>query len=67
LVENSGFTLLLNDGMLRRVETMPSGVLERAVARLKAKFQPAVIYLFRSQIWSPPTHDSDVDLMGILC
>jgi predicted nucleotidyltransferase len=48
------------------VKTIPQGLLEEAVERLKAEFQPEEIYLFGSHAWGTPTDDSDVDLMVIL-
>jgi len=48
------------------VKTLPSGLLESAVERLKAEFQPEAIYLFGSHAWGTPTEDSDVDLMVIV-
>jgi predicted nucleotidyltransferase len=41
-------------------------MLEEAVARLKAEFQPEEIYLFGSHAWGTPTEDSDMDLMVIV-
>jgi len=48
------------------VKTIPSGVLQEAVERLKAEFQPEEIYLFGSHAWGTPDDDSDVDLMVIV-
>ncbi len=48
------------------MKTIPSGVLEEAVERLKAEFQPEEIYLFGSHAWGTPDDDSDVDLMVIV-
>jgi predicted nucleotidyltransferase len=48
------------------VKTIPEGLLEEAVKRLKAEFQPEEIYLFGSHAWGTPNEDSDVDLMVIL-
>src|SRR5271169_651886 len=48
------------------VKTLPQGLLEKAVERLKAEFQPEEIYLFGSHAWGTPTDDSDVDLMVIV-
>jgi predicted nucleotidyltransferase len=48
------------------VKTIPEGLLEEAVERLKAEFQPEEIYLFGSHAWGTPTDDSDVDLMVIV-
>ena len=48
------------------MKTIPSGVLEEAVERLKAEFQPEQIYLFGSHAWGTPDDDSDVDLMVIV-
>ena len=48
------------------MKTIPTGLLESAVERLKAEFQPEAIYLFGSHAWGAPTEDSDVDLMVIV-
>jgi predicted nucleotidyltransferase len=48
------------------VKTIPQGLLEEAVERLKAEFEPEEIYLFGSHAWGTPTDDSDVDLMVIV-
>ncbi len=48
------------------MKAIPSGVLEEAVERLKAEFQPEEIYLFGSHAWGTPDDDSDVDLMVIV-
>jgi len=48
------------------VKIIPPGLLEDAVERLKAEFQPEEIYLFGSHAWGTPTDDSDVDLMVIV-
>jgi len=48
------------------VKIIPSGVLEEAVERLKAEFQPEEIYLFGSHAWGTPDENSDVDLMVIV-
>jgi uncharacterized protein len=48
------------------VKIIPQGLLETAVERLKAEFQPEEIYLFGSHAWGTPTEDSDVDLMVIV-
>ena len=45
---------------------IPSGLLDKAVERLKVEFQPDAIYLFGSHAWGTPTEDSDVDLMVIV-
>ena len=48
------------------MKVIPPGLLETAVERLKAEFQPEEIYLFGSHAWGTPTDDSDVDLMVVL-
>lgn len=48
------------------MKTIPQGLLEEAVERLKAEFEPEEIYLFGSHAWGTPTDDSDVDLMVIV-
>ena len=45
---------------------IPSGLLDKAVERLKVEFQPDAIYLFGSHAWGTPHEDSDVDLMVIV-
>ncbi len=41
-------------------------MLETAVERLKAEFQPEEIYLFGSHAWGNPHEDSDVDLLVVV-
>ena len=48
------------------MKAIPPGLLEEAVDRLKAEFQPEEIYLFGSHAWGTPSEDSDVDLMVIV-
>jgi predicted nucleotidyltransferase len=48
------------------VKTIQAGLLEEALERLKAEFQPEEIYLFGSHAWGAPDDDSDVDLMVIV-
>ena len=48
------------------MQTIPPDVLDQAVERLKAEFQPDAIYLFGSHAWGTPHEDSDVDLMVIV-
>ena len=48
------------------MKTIQPGLLETAVERLKAEFQPEAIYLFGSHAWGTPTDDSDVDLMVVV-
>ncbi len=48
------------------MKTIPSGVLEEAVQRLKEEFRPEEIYLFGSHAWGAPHESSDVDLMVIV-
>ena len=63
---NSGFQICSHDASLQAVKTIPLGLLEKAVERLKAEFQPEEIYVFGSHAWGTPTDDSDVDLMVIV-
>ena len=63
---NSASQICDLDVSLNAVKTIPSGVLEEAVERLKAEFQPEEIYLFGSHAWGTPDDDSDVDLMVIV-
>jgi uncharacterized protein len=48
------------------VKTIPTGLLEKVVDRLKTEFQPEQIILFGSHAWGTPDDSSDVDLMVIL-
>lgn len=48
------------------MKTIQAGLLEEALERLKAEFQPEEIYLFGSHAWGAPDDDSDVDLMVIV-
>jgi predicted nucleotidyltransferase len=48
------------------VKTIPQSLLDQAVDRLKAEFQPEEIYLFGSHAWGTPGQDSDIDLMVIV-
>jgi uncharacterized protein len=48
------------------VKTIPQGLLDQAVDRLKAEFKPEAIYLFGSRAWGTPNQDSDIDLMVIV-
>ena len=48
------------------MKTIPAGLLEKVVERLKAEFQPEQIFLFGSHAWGAPHEDSDVDLMVIV-
>lgn len=45
---------------------IPPGLLDAAVERLKAEFQPETIYLFGSHAWGAPTVDSDIDLLVLV-
>jgi len=48
------------------MKTIPQDLLDKAVDRLKAEFQPEEIYLFGSHAWGTPNQDSDIDLMVIV-
>ncbi len=48
------------------MKTIQAGLLEEALERLKAEFQPEEIYLFGTHAWGMPDEDSDVDLMVIV-
>ncbi len=48
------------------MKTIPRDLLEEAVKRLVAEFEPEEIYLFGSHAWGTPTEDSDVDLLIIV-
>jgi uncharacterized protein len=52
--------------ILETVETIPPSLLDQAVDRLKAEFQPDAIYLFGSHAWGAPNRDSDIDIMVIV-
>jgi uncharacterized protein len=48
------------------MKSLPQGLLDQAVDRLKTEFQPEEIYLFGSHAWGAPNQDSDIDLMVIV-
>jgi predicted nucleotidyltransferase len=48
------------------MKTIQPDLLEKAIERLKAEFQPEAIYLYGSHAWGIPHEDSDVDLMVIV-
>jgi predicted nucleotidyltransferase len=48
------------------MKIIPQDLLEEAVKRLVAEFEPEEIYLFGSHAWGSPTEDSDVDLLIIV-
>ena len=48
------------------MKTIPAGLLETVVERLKTEFQPEEIFLFGSHAWGTPHDDSDVDLLVIV-
>lgn len=64
--ENSNFPSRRVHGSVTIVKTIPPGMLDKAVERLQAEFQPEEIYLFGSHAWGNPTDDSDVDLIVIV-
>lgn len=63
---NSNFPSFCGHDSFSRMKILPQGLLEKAVERLKAEFQPEEIYLFGSHAWGTPSEDSDVDLMVIV-
>jgi uncharacterized protein len=63
---NNDFSNILAHARVQAVKTIPAGLLEKVVDRLKVEFQPDEIYLFGSHAWGVPTDDSDVDLMVIV-
>lgn len=63
---NNDFSNILAHARVKAVKTIPAGLLEKVVDRLKVEFQPDEIYLFGSHAWGVPTDDSDVDLMVIV-
>ncbi|MBI2837251.1 MAG: nucleotidyltransferase domain-containing protein [Acidobacteria bacterium] len=48
------------------MQEIPAGLLDAAVERLKAEFQPEAIFLFGSHAWGTPTADSDIDLLVLV-
>jgi len=52
--------------ILAPVKTIPQHLLDTAVQRLKAEFQPDQIFLYGSHAWGTPHDDSDVDLLVIV-
>jgi len=48
------------------MKTIPQGLLDTAVDRLKAEFQPDEIFLYGSHAWGTPHDNSDVDLLVIV-
>ena len=48
------------------MKTIQPGLLENAVERLKAEFEPEEIYLFGSHAWGDPHDNSDVDLFVVV-
>ena len=60
------FSKTLAHATVETVKTIPAGLLEKVVERLKAEFQPEQIFLFGSHAWGAPHEDSDVDLMVIV-
>lgn len=48
------------------MKTIPQGLLDKAIDRLKAEFQPEEIFLYGSHAWGTPHNDSDVDLLVIV-
>jgi uncharacterized protein len=48
------------------MKTIPQGLLDKAVDRLKAEFQPDEIFLYGSHAWGTPHDNSDVDLFVIV-
>ncbi len=65
-VSDFDFSKLSFHGTLELVKTIPTGLLETVVERLKAEFLPQQIFLFGSHAWGTPHEDSDVDLMVIV-
>jgi predicted nucleotidyltransferase len=61
-----GFSKTRYHATLQCVTTIPQDLLDKAIERLKAEFQPEQIYLFGSHAWGMPHEDSDVDLMVIV-
>ncbi len=48
------------------MKTITPEILDEAVRRLVAEFDPEQIILFGSHAWGTPTEDSDLDLMVIV-
>ena len=51
---------------LKAMKTIPQGLLDKAIDRLKAEFQPDEIFLYGSHAWGTPHDNSDVDLLVIV-
>ena len=62
----SNFSIRAPQPTLPAVKTIPAGLLETVVERLKTEFQPEEIFLFGSHAWGTPHDDSDVDLLVIV-
>lgn len=48
------------------MKTIPQGLLDQAIDRLKTEFQPDEIFLYGSHAWGTPHDNSDVDLLVIV-
>ncbi len=48
------------------MKTLDDGLLQTALRRLVAEFQPEQIWLYGSHAWGQPHDDSDVDLLVVL-
>ena len=48
------------------MKIIPQDLLQEAVRRLVAEFDPEEIYLFGSHAWGTPNEDSDIDLLIIV-
>jgi predicted nucleotidyltransferase len=48
------------------MKIIPQGLLDKAIDRLKAEFQPDQIFLYGSHAWGTPHDNSDVDLLVIV-
>jgi uncharacterized protein len=48
------------------MKTIPQGLLDKAIGRLQAEFQPDEIFLYGSHAWGTPHDNSDVDLLVII-
>ena len=48
------------------MKALDADLLQSAMQRLVAEFQPEQIWLFGSHAWGTPTEDSDVDFMVVV-
>jgi predicted nucleotidyltransferase len=63
---NYDFSKTRTHATLKAMKTIPQGLLDKAIDRLKAEFQPDEIFLYGSHAWGTPHDNSDVDLLVIV-